>query len=147
MNSPLKRHAPEPLRPPPPPLETAHSLWGLDFNLGFSLLLAGRLVLALTPLPGVVKNNQQLSNALTSYANLREGVYLFNNGIDPYNGGTFRHSPLFLSLFSTILPNSRAAASLLWTFSDGVGAWALVKTLRARQRVRNPNRDPLVAAL
>ena len=55
-------------------------------------------------------------------------------------------SPLLLSLFTTILPNSRWAAHLLWTAADAIAAWALVAIWRRRQGVAESSRDWLVAA-
>ncbi|KAF5322732.1 hypothetical protein D9619_001478 [Psilocybe cf. subviscida] len=113
----------------------------------YAAIVASRLALSLTDLSNTLKHSQQLSSPLTSYSNLQEGIYLFNHDIDPYSGGTFRHSPLLLALFATILPNSRLAASVLWTANDAIGAWALVQTFRARQNVTSSSRDALVAAM
>ena len=55
-------------------------------------------------------------------------------------------SPLFLSLFSTLLPTSRVTSSILWTLCDAFGALALIKIWRARQRVSKSSRDGLIAA-
>jgi len=118
----------------------------LDVGAVFPALVAGRLLLALTNLPDALKHDHQLSSPLTSYLNLQEGIYLFKNGIDPYSGGVFRHSPLFLALFTTVLPTSRTISSIIWTLCDAVGAWALVQIWRARQRVAQTSRDGLIAA-
>ncbi|KAF7298859.1 hypothetical protein MIND_00833700 [Mycena indigotica] len=110
--------------------------------------LAGcRIALALaTDLYDTLKHNHQLASPLTSYLNLQEGVFLFKNGVNPYSGGVFRHSPILLSLFTTVIPTSRRLASILWTLSDIAGAWALVQLWRARQRAPQTSRDGLVAA-
>jgi len=55
-------------------------------------------------------------------------------------------SPLLLALFSLILPESRVHASILWTFFDILGAWALVSVWRARQNLSKSSRDTVVAA-
>ncbi|KAG1772560.1 PIG-U-domain-containing protein [Suillus placidus] len=60
---------------------------------------------------------------------VNEGLWLLDNNIDPYVGGAFRHSPLLLSLFSTIVP----PLPIIWALSDAVGAWALLRIWRARQ--------------
>ena len=101
---------------------------------------------------------------------VHEGIYLFRNGIDPYSGGTFRHvwnlfalfycrflhfmnfrlilqSPLYLSLFSTVLPESNALSAVLWTLADAIGAWALVQIWRARSRTSKGRRDWIIAAV
>ncbi|KAF8160705.1 GPI transamidase subunit PIG-U [Crassisporium funariophilum] len=118
-----------------------------NFAIAFSVLVAARLWLSLTDLSNVLKHDQQLSSPLTSFSQLQEGIYLFNHGIDPYSGGSFRHSPLLLSFFATVFPLSRKLASLLWTLTDAAGAWFLVQTWRVRQNVKESQRDALVAAL
>ncbi|KAG5342583.1 hypothetical protein C0989_012086 [Termitomyces sp. Mn162] len=116
-------------------------------GLAFSAFLAGRQLLAFSSSSRLLHGNQQFSSALTSYSHLQEGVYLFKNGVDPYSGGVFRHSPLYLSLFTTILPVTGTASSVLWTLSDALGAWALVKIWNSRQCVPSSKRDTLVAAM
>ncbi|KII92631.1 hypothetical protein PLICRDRAFT_89199 [Plicaturopsis crispa FD-325 SS-3] len=113
----------------------------------FPALAAGRLLLSLISLSDLFKYDNQLSSPLTSYHRLQEGIYLFQHDVDPYSGGSFYHSPLYLALFSTVLPTSRAVAAVLWTFADVVGAWALTRIWRARQRVPRSPRDSLLAAL
>ncbi|KAL0956835.1 hypothetical protein HGRIS_002947 [Hohenbuehelia grisea] len=118
-----------------------------QFGATFTALAAGRLLLALAwPLDSLLYD-QQLSSPLTSYLSLQEGLYLFSNGVDPYDGGSFRHSPLLLSFFSTILPSSRIGAQLLWTLADSVSALCLVTIWRARQRVPYSSRDAMIASL
>ncbi|EKM51883.1 uncharacterized protein PHACADRAFT_177290 [Phanerochaete carnosa HHB-10118-sp] len=120
----------------------------MDFDVVFPSLVAGRLLLAYTNLPGALRHDHQLSTPLTSYPRLQEGLYLFHNGVDPYSGGLFRHSPLLLSLFSTVLPLNRYTSPLLWTISDAVAAWALVQIWRARQQLKSKSsRDSLIAAV
>ncbi|KDR75106.1 hypothetical protein GALMADRAFT_249005 [Galerina marginata CBS 339.88] len=117
-----------------------------SFSAAFLVLVAARLWLSLTDLSNILKHDHALSSPLTSFEQLQEGIYLFKHGIDPYSGGSFRHSPLLLSFFATVLPNSRKFASVLWTLSDAIGALALVQIWRARQNVRESPRDSLVAA-
>ncbi|KAH9978874.1 PIG-U-domain-containing protein [Lactifluus volemus] len=113
----------------------------------FALAVATRIVLAFSPLGSSLQDDNQLSSPLTSYSRLQEGIYLFRHGVDPYSGGTFRHSPLSLSLFSTIIPTSRIPPTLLWTFIDAVGAWALVNTWRSRSQIPKGERDMRIAAM
>ncbi|KAF9227010.1 cell division cycle protein 91 [Gyrodon lividus] len=110
------------------------------------LLVSCRLLLAFTSIPFAswLQHDHQLSSPLTSYSRLKEGLWLYQHDVDPYAGGIFRHSPLLLSLFSTVLPPLPA----VWALSDIAGAWALLRIWRARQRVsKGPSsRDSLVAA-
>ncbi|KAI0789795.1 PIG-U-domain-containing protein [Abortiporus biennis] len=119
----------------------------MDFEFVFPALVAGRFLLALAPFPGSLKHDHQLSSPLTSYPRLQEGVYLFQHGVDPYSGGLFRHSPLLLSLFSTAIPLQRHVSAFLWTASDAVAAWALVKIWRSRKKLQSSSRDGLIAAM
>ncbi|KAI0048289.1 PIG-U-domain-containing protein [Auriscalpium vulgare] len=116
----------------------------MAFQLAFAVLL--RLGLALSPLRLILKDDDLLSSPLTSHSRLREGIYLFQHGIDPYSGGTFRHSPLFLSTFATVLPSSGVVCALLWLLVDAAGAWALVQIWRARSRLKSSRRDEVIAA-
>lgn len=116
-------------------------------GLVFSALVASRLLISWTSIHEYIIHDHQLSSPLTSFLNLKEGIYLFNTGVDPYSGGVFRHSPLYLSLFTTILSPSRITASILWTLCDSIGAWSMIRIWRARQGVVQSSRDVLVAAM
>ncbi|KAI0755146.1 PIG-U-domain-containing protein [Daedaleopsis nitida] len=118
-----------------------------DTDFTFPALVAARLLLAFAPLPEALKHDQQLSSPLTSYARLREGIFLFEHDIDPYSGGFFRHSPLLLSLFSTVLPLTRYTSPVLWTAADAIGAWALVRIWRFRTGAKATSKDGQVAAM
>jgi len=113
----------------------------------FAFAVSARVVLALSPLGSYLQDDNQLSSPLTSYSRLQEGIYLFRHGVDPYSGGSFRHSPLALSLFSTIVPASRIPPTLLWTCVDAIGAWALVNIWRSRSNIQKSERDLRIAAI
>ncbi|KZT11899.1 PIG-U-domain-containing protein [Laetiporus sulphureus 93-53] len=119
----------------------------MDFNTTFPVLLAGRYLLALFFQDVDLRNDHLLSTPLTAYPRLQEGIYLFQQGFDPYSGGLFRHSPLLLSLFSTILPLTRITSPIVWTAVDGAAAWALIDVWRARINVLKGSREGLIAAL
>ncbi|KAG1873244.1 GPI transamidase subunit PIG-U [Suillus tomentosus] len=103
----------------------------------FSFLVCLRLLFAVLPLSGqnLLKHDHQLSSPLTSYLRLKEGLWLLDNNIDPYTGGSFHHSPLLLSLFSTIV----SPLPIIWAISDAVGAWALLRIWRACQGLSSQN--------
>ncbi|KAH8806844.1 GPI transamidase subunit PIG-U [Flagelloscypha sp. PMI_526] len=112
-----------------------------------ALLVLARYALTLTSFPETLKYDLQLSTPLSSFANLKEGIFLFENGSSPYAGGVFHHSPLLLSLFSTILPTSRTWAGLLWATIDALSAYCLVVIFRARQNVATTSRDWSIALM
>ncbi|KAI0643137.1 PIG-U-domain-containing protein [Trametes meyenii] len=118
-----------------------------DTDFAFPALVAARLLLAFAPLPEALKYDQQLSSPLTSYSRLREGIYLFEHGVDPYSGGAFRHSPLLLSLFSTVLPLTRYTSPIIWTAVDATAAWALLQIWRLRTGAKKTSRDRQIVAL
>ncbi|KAG9039770.1 hypothetical protein FRB95_007197 [Tulasnella sp. JGI-2019a] len=104
----------------------------LEIDAVVPVLLFGRLLLFLTPLPDILKDDHQLASPLTSFSRLKEGIHLYHNGVDPYSGGGFRHSPILLSAFSTVLPLSSRLSALLWTSLDGLAALAMAQIWRAR---------------
>ncbi|KAJ3825355.1 PIG-U-domain-containing protein [Lentinula raphanica] len=81
------------------------------------------------------------SSPLTLYANLKESLWLYHHGIDPYGSG-IGQSPLYLALsfFPSIVDHipinsqilSKAFEFLLWTIPDAFSAWFLVKIWTAR---------------
>ncbi|OAX37908.1 PIG-U-domain-containing protein [Rhizopogon vinicolor AM-OR11-026] len=103
----------------------------MDEGTVLPVLVCFRLLLAVLPLPGqhILKHDHQINSPLTSYLRLKEGLWMLDNNVDPYMGGSFHHSPLLLSVFSTILP----PIPIIWAVSDAVGAWALLRIWRARQ--------------
>ncbi|KAB5592578.1 Phosphatidylinositol glycan anchor biosynthesis class U protein [Ceratobasidium theobromae] len=110
-------------------------------------LLTLRLALFATSIPHYIKDDYQLASAVTSFARLKEGVFLSGKGIDPYTGGVFLHSPILLALFSTILPLSNLGSALLWSALDGLTAWCLVSLWRLRSRSVNDRQEALIVAL
>ncbi|KAJ3899821.1 cell division cycle protein 91 [Lentinula edodes] len=94
------------------------------------------------------------SSPLTSYANLKEGMWLYRRGVDVYADGGRRVgvSPLYLSFSflhsslpvlstteSSPLPNLHRFLStlleiILWITPDALSAWFLVRIWRARTR-------------
>ncbi|KAF8629854.1 hypothetical protein AX15_003216 [Amanita polypyramis BW_CC] len=127
-------------------LKSHSRLISLALHHGFLVIAGLRVALCFIQMPRLLNQNHLVSSPLTSFSNLREGVYLFEHGIDPYTGGPFRHSPLFLLAFTTVL-NPFRVVPLLWAFCDILGAMALVRIWKARQSVLTSNtRDSLIAA-
>ncbi|KAJ3713190.1 GPI transamidase subunit PIG-U [Lentinula raphanica] len=111
----------------------------IGFCIVLRLLLALSLDLYLSP-PSL----DAASSPLTLYANLKETLWLYHHGIDPYGSGTGQvgTSPLYLALsfFPSIVDHipinsrilSKASEFLLWTIPDAFSAWFLVKIWTAR---------------
>lgn len=103
------------------------------------LCISTRILLAYTTQntsegPGFLSS----SSALTSWPNLQEGMYLFSKGIDPYSGGVFRHSPLYLTLPRLLF------SPIMFIAVDALAACALVNIWRLRAGLTDSPRDPLL---
>ncbi|KZO98915.1 PIG-U-domain-containing protein [Calocera viscosa TUFC12733] len=121
------------------PIRLPGALKGRSALLIPAFLLLLRFGLILSPLSPWLRDDHQLASPLTSFTRLKEGVWLFQNGIDPYHGGVFRHSPLTLALFSTVIPPIPLVSAFVWTAADGISAWSLLEIWRARI---SPKTDP-----
>ncbi|CAK4032806.1 Phosphatidylinositol glycan anchor biosynthesis class U [Lecanosticta acicola] len=83
-----------------------------------------RLLLALTfpGLPDLLTGRVEISTPVNSFKRLQEGLFLYERGLDPYDGGIFHQAPLLLPLFS-FLPSpttvlGKIAGILLYTGVD-----------------------------
>ncbi|KXL43411.1 hypothetical protein M433DRAFT_92039 [Acidomyces richmondensis BFW] len=90
----------------------------------FSSAAALRVLLFLwfPSLPNSLTARVELSTATNSYKRLQEGLFLYERGVDPYDGGVFHQAPLLLPLFS-LLPSpstwvGTVASILLYTGLD-----------------------------
>ncbi|KAH7339675.1 PIG-U-domain-containing protein [Rhizoctonia solani] len=110
-------------------------------------LVALRLALFTTSIPRYIQDDYQLASPATSFARLKEGIFLSEKGIDPYTGGVFLHSPLFLALFSTVFPLSNFGSAILWSLLDGITAWCLVGLWRLRSSVQDDRKEVLIAVI
>ncbi|KAF9329154.1 hypothetical protein BG006_007777 [Podila minutissima] len=87
-------------------------------SLVFGAALALRLALFEFPtLANMLGNQVEISTPVTSFKRLSEGVFLFRNGVPPYDGGVFHQAPLLLGLFYPII-SSPLLVKLLYTLSD-----------------------------
>ncbi|KAF9382066.1 hypothetical protein CPB97_007364 [Podila verticillata] len=87
-------------------------------SLVFGAALALRLALFAFPnLANTLGNQVEISTPVTSFKRMSEGVFLFKNGVPPYDGGVFHQAPLLLGLFYPIISSS-LLVKLLYTLSD-----------------------------
>ncbi|KAF2483893.1 GPI transamidase subunit PIG-U [Neohortaea acidophila] len=80
------------------------------------------LAIAWPALPDLLTSRVEISTAVNSFKRLQEGLFLYDHGLDPYDGGIFHQAPLFLPLFS-LLPSpqesiGRLISVLLYTALD-----------------------------
>ncbi|KIM30510.1 hypothetical protein M408DRAFT_15495 [Serendipita vermifera MAFF 305830] len=112
----------------------------------FGSLVVLRLLLAFSPIPNYLYDNQQLTSPLTSYTRLKEGVFLLQNGFDPYAGQLFRHSPIQLALFSTVMPPNKYVLHAFWTLLDAATAWNLANIWKKRSGTTDWRRETIIQA-
>ncbi|ODN81964.1 hypothetical protein L202_02299 [Cryptococcus amylolentus CBS 6039] len=102
---------------------------------------------ALPSLPDLLQRRPEISTPLVSFRSLKEGVFLYSHGTNPYIGGTFYHSPIYLGMFTHVVPiASPLATAALWTLVDLWGSGRLLRIAGAR-RGSSASRNALVAAL
>jgi GPI-anchor transamidase subunit U len=63
-------------------------------------------------LADVLSSQVELSTPVSSFKTLKEGLFLYDRGVSPYDGGVFHQAPLLLPIFS-LFPSS-----LLFTILD-----------------------------
>ena len=80
-------------------------------RLGVFLLFPG--------LPDVLSNQVELSTPVSSFKRLKEGLFLYERGVSPYDGGVFHQAPLLLPIFAL------CPSSLLYTAMDLLSAFQL----------------------
>ncbi|WVQ67521.1 uncharacterized protein L199_005721 [Kwoniella botswanensis] len=113
---------------------------------GFALRVA--LFLGAPSLCLTVERRPELSTPLTSIRSLKEGVYIYERGTNPYDGGVFYHSPIYLAFFSYIVPaSSYFLTTILWSLADLASSIALINIWRARSGLSDGTRECLISAL
>ncbi|EMC94890.1 hypothetical protein BAUCODRAFT_73965 [Baudoinia panamericana UAMH 10762] len=64
-------------------------------------------------LPDTLSLRAELATPVNSFKRLQEGLFLYQRGLDPYNGGIFHQAPLLLPLFSLLPSPAFASGTLL----------------------------------
>ncbi|KAI5251669.1 GPI transamidase-like protein component PIG-U [Aureobasidium subglaciale] len=103
----------------------------------FASAAAVRLLLAwaFPGLPDLLSGRVELSTPVTGFKRLREGLFLYNHGLSPYDGGVFHQAPLLLPLFSLLPDPTRypLVTVLLYTLVDLASAYALMQIFASGQ--------------
>ncbi|KAJ3332035.1 hypothetical protein HDU76_001493 [Blyttiomyces sp. JEL0837] len=61
-----------------------------------------RLALINSKLADIIASRIEVSTPVTSFKRLKEGLFLFENGIPPYQGGIFHQAPILLAIFHIV---------------------------------------------
>jgi len=91
------------------------------------LLIARFFLLSFTKIPEVLGQRFEVTTSITSLKKLKEGLYLFQHGLDPYEGGIFTQAPLMLFLYHILSYFPNFIESLLYTVCDGLIAFYIYK--------------------
>lgn len=81
------------------------------FRLLIFLLLPG--------IPDALTARVEISTPVSSFKRLQEGLFLYQRGVSPYDGGVYHQAPLLLAIFE-LLP-----ASLIYTALDLLNGYSL----------------------
>jgi len=87
------------------------------------LLLVRLFIINFTKIPDVLGQRFEVTTPITSYKKLKEGLYLFQHGLDPYEGGLYIQAPLLLFLYHILSYLPKIFESLLYTVCDGLIAY------------------------
>ncbi|THW53406.1 GPI transamidase-like protein component PIG-U [Aureobasidium pullulans] len=93
------------------------------------------LAWAFPGLPDLLSGRVELSTPVTGFKRLQEGLFLYNHGLSPYDGGVFHQAPLLLPLFSLLPDPARypLVTVLLYTLVDLASAYALMQIFASGQ--------------
>ncbi|VVD01340.1 unnamed protein product [Leptidea sinapis] len=75
-----------------------------------------------------ISNRVEIATPLNSWKRLIEGVYLYDNSINPYEGDSFHESPILLIFFHFILKQAPYIMPMFFTIVDLLTAYFLYKT-------------------
>ncbi|OUM64729.1 hypothetical protein PIROE2DRAFT_20449 [Piromyces sp. E2] len=89
------------------------------------LLILRFFLLNFTRVPDFLGQRFELSTPITSLKKLKEGLHLFQHGLDPYEGGLFTQAPLLLFLYHILSFLPKLFESLIYTACDGLIAYYL----------------------
>ncbi|GAB7355794.1 hypothetical protein MBLNU459_g6473t1 [Dothideomycetes sp. NU459] len=117
--------------------ESQASPWQRQRLVLFGAAAAVRLVLAAAfpALPDLLTGRVEISTPVTSFKRLQEGLFLYDHGLSPYDGGVFHQAPLLLPIFSLLPDPVRfpLVTILLYTALDILGAGALMDIARSAE--------------
>ncbi|KAG0250097.1 hypothetical protein BG011_008653 [Mortierella polycephala] len=100
----------------------------------FSTALALRLALFQFPtLVSILGGQVEIATPITSFKRLSEGVFLYRNGVPPYDGGVFHQAPLLLGLFYPVI-SSPILVKLLYILSDLAIGFMLLRITQIKDR-------------
>ena len=96
--------------------------------------------LTLPEIPDFLTRQVEISTPISSFKRLKEGLFLYEHGVSPYDGGLFHQAPLLLVIFQSFAP------SLVFTGLDLLNALSL-KSIADQLKLSSPRFKPLDGTL
>lgn len=84
-----------------------------------ALLLRLLVFLFFPSIPDFLTTRVEISTPISSFKRLQEGLFLYQHGLSPYDGGVFHQAPLLLVVFEILPP------ALVFGGLDILNAWSL----------------------
>lgn len=88
-----------------------------------------------------ISNRVEISTPLNSWRRLVEGIYLYDENIDPYQGDMFHESPLMLITFHTITKTVPVLIPFIFTICDLLTAYFLYATTIKFMKIMRENQQ------
>lgn len=108
-----------------------------------AILLRLLFFFAFPHIPDILTNQVEISTPISSFKRLKEGLFLYERGASPYDGGLYHQAPLLLVIFQ-LFP-----APLVFVALDAINA-ASLKSIARDLRIPSPRftgiNDSMVAA-
>ncbi|CAG8615269.1 32427_t:CDS:2, partial [Racocetra persica] len=103
---------------------------GIIFGVAFAIRF---ILFQFSNITEILGSRVEIVTPVTSFTRLTEGLYLFGNGVPPYDGGAFHQAPLFLACFQLLsyLPN--ISIPLTYIITDLLIAYLLADITRIKQ--------------
>lgn len=98
--------------------------------LEYLIAIGIRFVLIYSSFRTAIHDRVEISTPLNSWKKLLEGIYLYNQGVDPYSGDLFHESPLMLLFFRNVVYYIGSYVEFLYIVIDILTAVLLYETAR-----------------
>ncbi|CAG8655607.1 593_t:CDS:2, partial [Funneliformis caledonium] len=104
----------------------------------FGAAFATRLILfQFSNITETLGSRVEIITPVTSFIRLTEGLYLFENGVPPYDGGAFHQAPLLLVCFQMLGYLPSIFTKLTFILTDLILAYFLTDIARIKQQLYN----------
>ncbi|CAG8440768.1 2157_t:CDS:2 [Ambispora leptoticha] len=113
-------------------IETSIRRRDLVFGIAFITRL---LLFQFSEVTDILASRVEVVTPITSFTRLTEGLYLFQNGVPPYDGGVFHQAPLLLAFFQPLSYLPDQFTSLIYILIDLLLAYLLSQISRIKQQL------------